>query len=849
MPNPGDIIGGRYQIMNELGSGGFGTTYLAKDMELPNKPRCVVKQLQPRFNSPALLQNAKERFVTEAMVLQRLGNHDQIPQLMTHLEEDREFYLVQEFIDGEELRREVSRQLLNETQAISLLRDVLEVLDFVHRQGVIHRDIKPSNLIRRRQDGKIVLIDFGAVKELETLSFNAETQTLMTSAIGTPGYMAPEQQNGRPVYNSDIYALGRTAIYALTGQSPIDLEDTGTGDLKNWQKFVSISPKLVTILTKMVQPRYTERYHSASEVLHDLEPLLKIGQTVGGRYKITCYLGGGAWSYTYLADNLWRRYQSPCVIKQLKSQINNSSNLQEAERRFSTELTVLERLGDYSQIPKLWDHFEEEGEFFLVQEFINGEDLSHELQAGKRLSAGKVVDILQDVLEILDFIHKHRVIHRDIKPSNLIRRRSDDKIVLIDFGIVKEIIHVPVDEKGAGSSTQPIGTEGYMAPEQMAGRPAFGSDIYALGMTAIQALTGVYPDQFLTNPQTGEVIWQEGLQVEPKLAKILDKMVSLDLAKRYQSAAEVLKVIQNYKKPKSPTQLSQLKPWQKYSLVGLGLFGSLVFVLYAIKLNQISFLFQQGDLKAESNDPNDYKAAINYYNEGLAKAPLFANSLLNFEKAWIQKAFAYSKLQDYERMLQACEGAIALNENSVYGWNCKGSALEGLKQYPEAINSYSKVIDINPEFFDSWHNRGQLYIKLGKKDEAIQDLKQAIKVNEKESYVTWNDLGQLYYQSTDYPQAINAYQQAIRVKSDYMPAWIGLGNVQKQLGQYKEAINTYEQALKINDQSYEAWYGKGLAEEALQQYQEALNSYQRAIFIKTNYKEAIEAYQRVSKKL
>ncbi|NJM87217.1 MAG: serine/threonine protein kinase [Hydrococcus sp. RU_2_2] len=194
MPNPGDIIGGRFQILHELGSGGFGTTYLAKDMELPNKPQCVVKQLQPRFNSRALWQNAKERFATEAMVLRRLGDHDRIPQLVSHFEEDDEFFLVQEFIDGEELRKEVSRQPFNEAQTIDFLKDTLYVLDFVHQQGVIHRDIKPSNLIRRRSDGKIILIDFGAVKEIGTLSYNAETQTVITSVIGTPGYMAPEQQ-------------------------------------------------------------------------------------------------------------------------------------------------------------------------------------------------------------------------------------------------------------------------------------------------------------------------------------------------------------------------------------------------------------------------------------------------------------------------------------------------------------------------------------------------------------------------------------------------------------------------------------------------------------------------------
>lgn len=854
MPNPGDIVGGRYQILHELGSGGFGTTYIAKDMELPNKPRCVVKQLQPRFNSRALWQNAKERFFTEAMVLRRLGCHDQIPQLVSHFEEDEEFFLVQEFIDGEELRREVNQKPYTESQTIELLRDILQALDFVHQQGVIHRDIKPSNLIRRRADGKMTLIDFGAVKEIGTLSFNAETQTLMTSVIGTPGYMAPEQQNGRPFFSSDIYALGRTAIFALTGQSPVELEDPETGDLSHWEKSVSVSPKLAFILNKMIRPKFSERYHSVSEVLRDLEPLLKVGQVVGGRYKILRFLGGGRWSYTYLAENLWRKYQSPCAIKQLKSQtITDAIILQEAERRFSTELTVLEKLGDHPQIPKLFDHFEEDKEFYLVQAFIDGEDLSYEIKPGKRMREEKVLALLQDVLEILDFIHDRRVIHRDIKPSNLIRRRSDDKIVLIDFGVVKEIVTATTDKSGFGSSTQPIGTEGYMPPEQMSGRPAYGSDIYALGMTAIHALTGIAPDQLQTNQQTGEIIWHEGIEVDPRLIKVLNKMVCLDLATRYQTAAEalkeVLKISRKVKinKFKTRTHLTSGRPWLKYLVVVPGSIGAFLFCLiYIIQLSQIGFLFRQADIKLRSQD---YVTALNYYEEGLQKAPPFAGGLLNFEKAWIQKAFALSALKRYNEMMQACEGAIQLNPNGVYGWICKGSALDGLEKYEEAIKAYSQAISLDPSSFEAWHNRGQAYLKLGKKDDAIANFNQATQVGGDKAFVTWNDLGKLYFQFKQFTEATEAYQEALKIKPDYLPSWIGLGNVQTSLKLYQEAIQSYNEALEIDDKSYAAWYGKGIAEERLKQYDEAIRSYERAIFIKPNYQAAIDARQRVISQL
>ena len=271
MPEPGEIIGSRYHIIEELGSGWFGKTYLAEDINLPDNPWCVVKQLQPRLLNTSLLPNAKERFDNEAIVLQRLGNHEQIPRLLANFEERGEFYLVQEFIDGEDLRKEIDRQLLSETEVIVFLNDVLKILDFVHQQGVIHRDIKPSNLIRRRRDRQIVLIDFGSVKEIGTMSFDSQGQQSYTQMVGTPVYMPPEQLDGRPVYSSDIYALGRTAIYALTGICPDQFQTKLQRDEVIWRQEMQVSPRLAKILDKMVSLDLRKRYRTAVEVLKDLK--------------------------------------------------------------------------------------------------------------------------------------------------------------------------------------------------------------------------------------------------------------------------------------------------------------------------------------------------------------------------------------------------------------------------------------------------------------------------------------------------------------------------------------------------------------------------------------------------
>ncbi|WP_017715142.1 protein kinase domain-containing protein [Kamptonema formosum] len=280
----GQILGGRYRIIRVLGSGAFGRTYLAEDMQLPGQPPCVVKQLKPASSDPSVLAIAKRLFNTEAEILYKLGTHDQIPRLLAHFEENQKLYLVQEFIDGNDLIQElIPGKPLSEPAVIAILQDVLKILEFVYQQDMIHRDIKPSNLIRRARDGKLVLIDFGAVKEISSQGISAESSII----IGTPGYMPPEQAAGRPFPNSDIYALGQTAIQALTGHSPRQLpEDPQTGEVI-WRDRAQVSPPLADIIDKMVRNHPRERYQSATEVLQDLErltsppPVQRISPPVG----------------------------------------------------------------------------------------------------------------------------------------------------------------------------------------------------------------------------------------------------------------------------------------------------------------------------------------------------------------------------------------------------------------------------------------------------------------------------------------------------------------------------------------------------------------------------------------
>lgn len=261
----------RYEILRMLGRGGFGVTFLAKDISLPGDPLCVIKQLCPKFSEPTALENARKRFEREAKTLAKLGSHSQIPLLLNYFVANGEFYLVQEYVRGATLARLIRRSgCISENSAKRFLREMLPLLQYIHKQQVIHRDIKPQNIIRCQDDGRLVLIDFGAVKEEITHAGDTSMKMPTTQFIGTVGFAPPEQFALRPVFGSDIYALGVTCLYLLTGKSPLDFDaDRKTGEIL-WQDSVPLSKPFAKILGKMLKISLQERYKSAEPILRVL---------------------------------------------------------------------------------------------------------------------------------------------------------------------------------------------------------------------------------------------------------------------------------------------------------------------------------------------------------------------------------------------------------------------------------------------------------------------------------------------------------------------------------------------------------------------------------------------------
>lgn len=311
----------RYRPIYPIGSGGFGRTFLAVDEDIPSKVKCVIKQLYFPDTNTATLAKAVELFHQEAVRLDEL-QHPQIPHLLAHFEQDNQLYLVQELIVGKTLAQELQEQgVFAEVHIWQLLKDLLPVLEFIHTRKVIHRDIKPANIMRRyisllgntsedpppiteveslnptmnlgklqsfnaqqqpknfgkpskiknrnnnnnTEAGNLVLIDFGVAKQI-TATALVNTGT----TVGSPEYMAPEQMRGKALAASDLYSLGVTCIYLLTGVSPFDLFDV-TSDRWIWQDYLlpenQVSERLSIILNKLLQNALSQRYQSAREVL------------------------------------------------------------------------------------------------------------------------------------------------------------------------------------------------------------------------------------------------------------------------------------------------------------------------------------------------------------------------------------------------------------------------------------------------------------------------------------------------------------------------------------------------------------------------------------------------------
>jgi serine/threonine protein kinase len=264
----------QYEVLYQLGSGSFAQTYLVKDVRHPKQANAILKLLKPVQLDCTFRTLAQVLFEREVQVLKALGHHASIPTLLAEFDGDGETGLVQSFVEGKPVQAVFRQGLLwSEAQLVSFLEAALNTLVLVHEAGFIHRDLTPAHWIQPSEGGVLVLIDFNSALRRwvrEETHGTLEYPTLETAfAIGTAGYMAPEQMQGHADFGSDLYALGLIAIQGLTGRSPAQLDRNAQSEFC-WQPLKPIRVELIDVLTHLVRCRPQDRYSSAAEALRDV---------------------------------------------------------------------------------------------------------------------------------------------------------------------------------------------------------------------------------------------------------------------------------------------------------------------------------------------------------------------------------------------------------------------------------------------------------------------------------------------------------------------------------------------------------------------------------------------------
>ncbi|MBE9126940.1 MULTISPECIES: protein kinase domain-containing protein [unclassified Coleofasciculus] len=593
---------------------------------------------------------------------------------------------------------------------------------------------------------------------------------------------------------------------------------------------------------------------------------------LGGRYQVRERLGEGGFGQTFLALDLHLPGNPPCAIKQLKPQANDTESLQTARRLFDTEAQVLYQLGDHDQIPRLLAHFEEDQEFYLAQEFIEGKLLSEELASRQYWSEVQVVALLQDMLHVLTFVHQQNVIHRDIKPSNLIRRKHDGKLVLIDFGAVKQVSTQLIEPEAEQLDvTISIGTKGYMPNEQVAGKPRFSSDVYAVGIICVQALTGIHPKRIQEDPHTSELNWRKHVKVlRPELGDIIDCMVRYDFRDRYPTAAEALLALQNL-----PTEL--LESVTLSQLLGTDTLENpssksqpsashpdTVESETEPSSTQPWIRDSHSETSQPTLDGTDTTVSLSQQQQPSSSTTIPTivipeESQRRLIKPWIVMGVgvavgAVAAFMILYPTRQTDDRSEAPSPSPSPTESPKPTATSLLKEaerlreaedYQEALLFYDRAIALKPDLAEAYRGRCYSFNKLEQPAEAIVACNDALDLNPDDPQALLGKADSIKQQNRQI-QALQLYEKVTRLDPNLAAGWIRFGIALQDVGRSSEAIDALDTGIKLNRNSADAWSTRGEALLNLGRTDEAIPALDKALQIQPNHSKALKLRQKVA---
>lgn len=907
---------GQYRLLELVAEDAFSQTFRGEDLRQSEPQPCWIQRVEGGAVSPAA------SYSSTLATLKDLPPDWAIQPLAAVCVENEAVYWIYTGAPGHYLSQTFdAEEKLTEDQAVQLLKNILPTLGSLHERGIIHGNLQPQSFFYDHSQEKWGLSHFGALYQGLPQIAQGQGANHNSAPIALSGYLPPDTTVPHTV-EGDLYSLGVTIIHGVTGISPADLTP-------QWRNTAPVSERLANLLNLLI----TQYFSSAPELFEWLTMAAKNSQTqesqrkqsqvtkpastgmvnpedlelaanvqqktpvyLAHRYRVLRPLSRGGFGETYLAIDEQFPGQPTCIIKKLKLKNYTQKTYEIAKHLFQREAEVLGRLGQHDQIPQLLAHFTQNQEFYLVQEYIEGHDLEAELPLGKKWPEFEVRQLLQELLEVLAVIHREGVIHRDLKPANIRRRDQDGKLVLIDFGAVKQASkHTSLD--GKTKVTVSIGTVGYAPSEQTQGRPKLSSDVYAVGMIALQALTGKDPEHIPEDVKTGELQWRQLVEVTPNFAQFLDRMVRYDFRQRFESAMQALSALQTLDRRVSGPQdakpikpVPSRRPWRQWGLRAVGGLAVLSLATWGARtLLQPSLKKLSGNLQQSLVvvNPGQAEPTLGFVVEG---APEYCTVLttraaiaqgeavnLEFHQTPPQmvdqvQTLPHSDLVILQRLhnlarcphpslplgkpdrletadkvyIQTTTAATLTSQltaplTAIPLTEIETSSLPGVfrlgYQPPATLLAGSAVVN---------RQGGLLALHIGEAEEANTAWAIPITLYQEHLAVLEDLQGKSVLERADqlfelqqHDAALVAYDQAITQQSERPEPWYGRGSTLYALERYGEAIAAYEQALALRKDNTLTWYSKGNALFQLQRYEEAIAAYEGAIDTKSDYFPAI----------
>jgi len=774
--NQSDTLGGRYKIISELGAGGFGKTFVAEDLHLPGHPQCVLKQLKPQVSDAKSLQMARRLFDTEAQVLYQLGNHDQIPRLLAHFEDNQEFFLAQELIEGKLLSKElVKGKPCSEARVINLLQGILQVLAFVHQRDVIHRDIKPSNLIRRSRDGRMVLIDFGAVKQVSTQFANPEKGQTKTISIGTQGYTPKEQLGGNPRFSSDVYAVGIIGIQALTGVHPrhfkehpdtgeIEWRDTSEGShphsgsqqLASEHPSQELNSELAAFLDRMVCYDFRDRYQTAAEALEALQNLSSFPENLSSKIQTREGLSHLQLQSPASATNsnvLENDQSSTDIWEPSAASDQSSTDIWESSPSSDQAATNIWQPSASSNQPPSTARSRSSGSSDKLVSFEPSIPSTPTVVAQPWLGRGLFLK-LGAVLTVLAAVGGTFWFTKNFSSSQTANQARNLENVVVESPKPENTSSLPEESPSPSpeskststSTTDKADDKASSTPESESTPTANTTDSTTPSIPESKSTTVKTTDSTSTseNKPTTDSTTPSTPQNQPTTVSTVNTAANTKAPSTPKSQSTTNST--DSPVPASPTNSPVAQPKQADPKPSAKPSSPPTSGPTAAEL-----LKQADSLRQAEN----YPGAITAYQQAIASQP-------NVPEAHWGLCYSLNQSGRAIEAAAACDKALALKPNYPEALWSKGSSLEEQDQPTKALELYDKAIALKPNFADAWQNKGVTLVKLKRYSEAVSAFDKAINLKPNSSDA-WANRGAALWALQDFDGAIASMDKAIQL--------------------------------------------------------------------------------------